>query len=177
MFSLIYLESDNYGVIDNKTMHFHMLSKESFDLMADSAKEEGVEIRGVTITKDGYECTPVAFEEKPNMFNVLPYVEKYYEASRGSRPETIYTSCFSVLVSIGFGGARVTKEELCVKLAVFAYYHLKVSPLVRMNHNVVIELLDGICKNYRGIGDILMKEPYPEDVMKKFRCKPINVEV
>ena len=177
MFSLIYLKSDKYGVVDNKTMRFHMLSKESFDLMVNSAKEEEVEIRGVTYTKDGYECSPVAFEHKLNMFNVLPYIEGYYEASKGCKVESIYASCFSALLSIGFGGAKVTKEELCVKIAVFAYYHMRVSPLARTEHSIVVELLNGICANYKGIDKILMKEPYPDDVMKKFRCKPINVEV
>lgn len=176
MFSLIYLKGDNYGVIDDKTLHFHMLSKESFDLMVSSAKEEEVEIRGVEFTEDGYICYPVAFEGKPNMFNCLPYVKKHFEVSRKARPDAIYMSCFSTLISIAYGGARITKDYLLIKLSVFAYYHIRVSPSSRIGHSMIEEMLQGLCKQYQGIEEVLYKEPYPDDVMKKFKFKPMNVQ-
>ena len=177
MFSLVYRKSNKYGVIDNKTTHFHMLSKESFDLMVDSAVSEGVEIQGVVSKENGYDCTPVAFTDKPNIFNVLPYIVEFRNPLRGASDKVIYQTCFQQLLSVANCKPRVQATELCIKLSVLAYYHIRVKPEDRLAHNIIPLLLSEICMSYGGLRDLLCTEPFPEDVMKKFSFNPIVMEV
>lgn len=176
MFSLIFISDGKYGVIDDKTLKVHSLSKESFDAMVFSAKEEGVEIRGVEqLSGDLYKCVPVAFETSPNIFNALPYIEKVKLNER--LPEWYgYQTNFYVLLSISNGACKVSDDEILCKIGLFAYYSLRVAPEDRFNQNIVNSIICRLCLNHQKVADSLYKEPYPDNVMKKFCISPIFVD-
>lgn len=176
MFSLIFISDDKYGVIDDKTLKVHSLSRDSFDAMAHSAREEGVELRGVEwLSGDLYKCTPVAFETSPNIFNALPYVENVQIHDKHS-DSSLYCSTFYALLSISSGVQGVSEEEILRKIGLFAYYSLRVDINDRFNQNVVNGVVYGLCRSYPRVADVLYKEPFSDNVMRKFCVSPIFID-
>lgn len=178
MFSLIYCESNKFGVLDNKFMRFHILNKESFDMMVYSAKEEGVEIRGVSFNEDGsFSYCAVAFEDKPNIFNMIPYIKYFDRKISSNQVLDLYSGCFTSLLSLSRGISGVSTIDICKKLGILAYLHLIVEAKYRFSSQVINEVVYDICSNYEDMYEILCKEPNPDDVMEKFRDYNIIEEV
>lgn len=176
MFSLIFISDGKYGVIDDKTLKVHSLSKESFDAMVLSADEEGVEIRGVEQLSGGlYKCAPVAFETAPNIFNALPYIEKVKLHEKS--PEWYgYQTNFYALLSISNGVDKVSDDEILCKIGLFAYYSLRIAHEDRFNQNAINRIIYRLCLNYPRVSDKLYREPFPDNVMQKFCISPIFVD-
>lgn len=175
MFCLIYLDSGKYGVVDKAKRHFHLLSEDAFKALVSSAEEMEVCVEGVEKTREGYSYYPVALEEFPNIFNALPYIEKVNDLDLSpSTLSTEYNATCSNLVRLSSAISSVSTDRLCLELAKFAYLHLVVPSVYRLNNSFVVALLDILCGNYPSIHNVLCKEPFPEDVMKKFRFKPIS---
>lgn len=170
MFSLVYYQDNTYGVLDEVTRKFHKLNKGSFDMLVDSANEEGVVVNGTVMLEDGaYTAAPVAYTNGYNIFNCLPYVvEKVVPSNLDANQG--YSMYFRQLIS--YTESSNNTPDILATLGLFAYYSMRIQPDMRHEYTLINSIVDTLAIANSTVAKCLRTEPYPGDVMRKFSFVP-----
>lgn len=173
MFSLIYYEEDKFGILDNRYLSFQIFDSKSFMSVLSMYRDRELSIRGVSKCNGAYTFEAVPFEEKPNMFNLLPFVKNEVISISDITILQEYDGYFASLSDLAQSDACFECEYICKLIGMFAYIHLCLKKNLRIPQSAINDVIFSLGEKNERVYTLLCTEPNPNDVMEKFRCKPM----